>query len=62
MFAALGVLWWCASTFLLAGGPPLALRAVNDEMDDAHRVANRRSPQLADVDHKVYTSDLFGND
>ena len=46
VFAALGVLSMFASSVLLASEATLAVRAVNDEMDDAHRFANRRSPLI----------------
>lgn len=46
VLAVLGVLSMFASSLLLASEASLAVRAVNDEMDDAHRFANRRSPLL----------------
>ena len=46
IMAALGVLSMFGSSLLLASEASLAVRAVNDEMDDAHRFANRRSPLL----------------
>lgn len=44
VLAALGVLAMFASSLLLAREASMAVRAVNEEMDDAHRLANRRSP------------------
>jgi hypothetical protein len=44
VLAALGVLSMFASSLMLASEATLAVRAVNDEMDDAHRHANRRGP------------------
>src|SRR5690606_14605900 len=44
IMAVLGVLSMFSSGLLLASEASLAVRAVNDEMDDAHRFANRRSP------------------
>jgi hypothetical protein len=46
IMAVLGVLSMFASSVLLASEASMAVRAVNDEMDDAHRLANRRSPLL----------------
>ena len=46
VLAALGVLSLFASSLLLASEASLAVRAVNDEMDDAHRYANRKSPLI----------------
>lgn len=40
--AVLGVLSMFGSSVLLASEASMAVRAVNDEMDDAHRHANRR--------------------
>ena len=42
----LGVLSMFGSSLLLAREASLAVHAVNDEMDDAHRHASRRSPLL----------------
>jgi hypothetical protein len=44
IMAVLGVLSMFASSVLLASEASMAVRAVNDEMDDAHRHANRRGP------------------
>lgn len=44
IMAVLGVLSMFASSVLLASEASMAVRAVNDEMDDAHRHANRRAP------------------
>ncbi|WP_101927670.1 MULTISPECIES: DUF2721 domain-containing protein [Luteimonas] len=44
ILAALGVLAMFAASLLLAREASMAVRAVNDEMDDAHRRANRRLP------------------
>ena len=46
IMAVLGVLSMFASSLLLAREAAMAVRAVNDEMDDAHRNANRRSPLI----------------
>ncbi|WP_243720390.1 DUF2721 domain-containing protein [Luteimonas aestuarii] len=46
IMAVLGVLSMFGSSLLLASEASMAVRAVNDEMDDAHRNANRRSPLL----------------
>ncbi|TWT23704.1 DUF2721 domain-containing protein [Luteimonas marina] len=46
IMAVLGVLSMFSSSLLLASEASLAVRAVNDEMDDAHRFANRRSPLI----------------
>ncbi|MCR6662327.1 MAG: DUF2721 domain-containing protein [Luteimonas sp.] len=46
IMAVLGVLSMFASSVLLSREAALAVRAVNDEMDDAHRHANRRSPLI----------------
>ncbi|WP_202839102.1 DUF2721 domain-containing protein [Luteimonas saliphila] len=46
IMAVLGVLAMFGSSLLLASEASLAVRAVNDEMDDGHRFANRRSPLL----------------
>jgi hypothetical protein len=46
IMAVLGVLAMFGSSLLLASEASMAVRAVNDEMDDAHRFANRRSPLL----------------
>lgn len=46
IMAVLGVLSMFGSSLLLAREASMAVRAVNDEMDDAHRLANRRSPLL----------------
>ncbi|WP_235974343.1 DUF2721 domain-containing protein [Luteimonas deserti] len=46
LLAALGVLALFASSLLLAREASMAVRAVNEEMDDAHRRANRRSPLI----------------
>ncbi len=46
VMAVLGVLSMFGSSVLLASEASLAVHAVNDEMDDAHRFANRRSPLL----------------
>ena len=46
IMAVLGVLSMFGSSLLLASEASMAVRAVNDEMDDAHRFANRRSPLL----------------
>lgn len=46
IMAVLGVLAMFGSSVLLASEAAMAVRAVNDEMDDAHRNANRRSPLL----------------
>lgn len=46
VLAALGVLAMFASSLLLAREATIAVQAVNDEMDDAHRKANRRSPLI----------------
>ena len=46
IMAVLGVLSMFGSSLLLASEASIAVRAVNDEMDDAHRLANRRSPLL----------------
>ena len=44
IMAVLGVLSMFASSVLLASEASMAVRAVNDEMDDAHRHASRHSP------------------
>ncbi len=44
VMAALGVLSMFASSVLLASEAAMAVRAVNDEMDDGHREAMRRCP------------------
>lgn len=44
VLAVLGVLAMFAASLLLAREASLAVRAVNDEMDDAHRHANRGRP------------------
>ena len=46
VLAALGVLAMFAASLLLAREATMAVRAVNAEMDDAHRYANRRSPLI----------------
>ena len=46
IMAVLGVLSMFGSSVLLASEASMAVRAVNDEMDDAHRFANRRSPLI----------------
>ena len=46
IMAVLGVLSMFGSSLLLAREASLAVHAVNDEMDDAHRHASRRSPLL----------------
>lgn len=46
VLAALGVLSMFASSLLLASEASMAVRAVNDEMDDGHRLANRRDPSV----------------
>jgi len=46
IMAVLGVLSMFGSSLLLASEASMAVRAVNDEMDDAHRFANRRSPLI----------------
>lgn len=46
IMAVLGVLSMFGSSLLLASEASMAVRAVNDEMDDAHRLANRRSPLI----------------
>lgn len=46
VLAALGVLAMFAASLLLAREAAMAVRAVNEEMDDAHRKANRRSPLI----------------
>ncbi len=46
IMAVLGVLSMFGSSVLLASEASMAVRAVNDEMDDAHRNANRRSPLI----------------
>ena len=46
IMAVLGVLSMFGSSLLLASEASIAVRAVNDEMDDAHRLANRRSPLI----------------
>ncbi|ATD68834.1 hypothetical protein CNR27_10405 [Luteimonas chenhongjianii] len=46
LLAALGVLSMFASSLLLAREASMAVYAVNQEMDDAHRMANRRSPLI----------------
>ena len=46
IIAVLGVLSMFGSSILLASEATMAVRAVNDEMDDGHRFANRRSPLL----------------
>lgn len=46
IMAVLGVLSMFGSSLLLASEASMAVRAVNDEMDDAHRNANRRCPLL----------------
>lgn len=46
IMAVLGVLSMLGSSVLLASEASMAVRAVNDEMDDAHRHASRRSPLL----------------
>ena len=44
VLAALGVLSMFASSLLLASEATMAVRAINDEMDDSHSVANQRTP------------------
>lgn len=46
LLAALGVLAMFAASLLLAREASMAVHAVNEEMDDAHRKANRRSPLI----------------
>ena len=46
IMAVLGVLSMFGSSLLLAREASLAVHAVNDEMDDAHRHASRSSPLL----------------
>lgn len=46
LLAALGVLSMFAASLLLAREASMAVYAVNQEMDDAHRKANRRSPLI----------------
>lgn len=46
ILAALGVLAMFAASLLLAQESTMAVHAVNAEMDDAHRKANRRSPLI----------------
>ncbi|MDH5833599.1 DUF2721 domain-containing protein [Luteimonas kalidii] len=46
IMAVLGVLSMFGSSLLLASEASMAVRAVNDEMDDGHRFASRRSPLL----------------
>ncbi|VXB26393.1 conserved membrane hypothetical protein [Luteimonas sp. 9C] len=46
ILAALGVLSMFAASLLLAREASMAVHAVNEEMDDAHRRANRRSPLI----------------
>ena len=46
IMAVSGVLSMFGSSVLLASEAAMAVRAVNDEMDDAHRFANRRSPLI----------------
>ena len=46
ILAALGVLAMFAASLLLAREASMAVHAVNEEMDDAHRKANRRSPLI----------------
>ena len=43
IIAVLGVLSMFGSSILLASEATMAVRAINDEMDDAHRIARRRS-------------------
>jgi hypothetical protein len=42
IIAVLGVLSMFGSSILLASEATMAVRAINDEMDDAHRIARRR--------------------
>ena len=46
LLACLGVLAMFAASLLLAREASMAVHAVNEEMDDAHRRANRRSPLI----------------
>lgn len=46
ILAALGVLAMFAASLLLAREASMAVHAVNEEMDDAHCKANRRSPLI----------------